>query len=428
MLAFLQHVLTGHTVTKVNFDTSSSAPYRATSLSYSQGANNQIYNVTATREIILSAGSIGTPVILQHSGVADKTLLQSAGVKQVIDLPGVGYHLQDHLATSVTFAPKDSTAKPAAQLTGNAQQDSFVNSAIAYAGMQTLWGDYANNVSKQLQDSVDQAVGTYDAPQSVKDGYRATYTKQVNDIFNSGVGPIELLFANSFGNIQVQCALQHPLSRGSVKITSNNPFDSPAIDAGYLSNNVDLELLTEGVKLARTVGQTSPLSDLLGSELTPGSGTNDDAAWANYIASSAGTEYHPSCSCSMLPQELGGCVSPQLIVYGTQNLRVIDASVPPLSVAAHLMTITYSLAEIGSDMIKAARNNVTYPGGQPINSDSANGSSGGSSSGSSGGSGSNTGSSAQDSSGNSSGALAQATVGALGLLTVTLSSLLAIVL
>ncbi len=311
-------------------------------MQYAQASGSTVYTVNAGREIILSGGAIGTPVILQHSGVGDAALLQAAGVQQRIDLPGVGYHLQDHIASAVTFAPRTSTAKPAASLTGNAQEDSFVNSAIAYVGMQTLWGDYANTVAQQLKDEVDQAVDAYDAPAAVKAGYRQTYTKQVNDIFNSGVGPIELLFANSFGNIQVQCALQHPLSRGSVRITTNNPFDAPRIDPGYFSNQVDLDLMNEGIQLARKIGQTAPLSNFVSGELTPGNGVQSEADWATFLRNSAGTEYHPTASCSMLPRDQGGCVDPNLIVYGTQNVRIADSAVPVISLAAHLMWVLFT--------------------------------------------------------------------------------------
>ncbi|KDN43206.1 GMC oxidoreductase [Tilletiaria anomala UBC 951] len=393
------YVLTGHLVTKVLFDNSSASAVRATGVQYAASPGAKVQTVKANREVILSAGAVGSPTILQLSGVADPALLSSLGIDQVVNLPGVGYHLQDHLSGGVTFGIRGSTDKPGTNISGNAVMDSYVNSAIAYVNLESLFGGSAgaNAVRAQIANGVDDAVNSYNAPDAVKAGYRATYNAQAGHVFKEGskTGPIELLFANTFGNIQVQTALQHPLSRGSVKITTTDPFTYPSIDAGYLTNSMDLQIIRQGFKLARQVGGQSPLSDLLSGEMSPGPGTTSDSDWETWLKANTQTEYHPTASCSMLPREMGGVVDENMLVYGTSNLRIIDASVPPLSMAMHLMTATYGLAEIGADMIKATRNNITYPGGHPLNSQSsssksgsgsgsalgAHGSSGGSSSG-----------------------------------------------
>ena len=174
----------------------------------------------------------------------------------------------------------------------------------------------------------------------MKAGYNATYSTQVGSLFPTQIGPIELLFALSFGGVQVQAALQHPLSRGSIKINSTDAFAPPHIDPAYLSNPHDMTILREGFKLARKVGSTAPLANYTSSESAPGSSVSTDAQWETWIRNTVGTEFHPSSTCSMLPRELGGVVDKNLRVYGTRNLRVVDASVPPISFSAHLMSIT----------------------------------------------------------------------------------------
>lgn len=168
------------------------------------------------------------------------------------------------------------------------------------------------------------------------------------------------LLGLTFGNILVECGGQHPASRGTVKINSTSPFDKPAIDPAYLHNEEDQRILREGCRLARKIGQTAPLTNYAADEVAPGNSVQSDDQWNTYISNSSGTEYHPSSSCSMLPLELGGVVDHEFKVYNVQNLRVVDSSVPPLSMSQHLMTITYAVGEIAADLIKAEVNEQGY--------------------------------------------------------------------
>jgi choline dehydrogenase len=105
-------------------------------------------------------------------------------------------------------------------------------------------------------------------------------------------------------------------------------------------NTADIVLLREGLKLARTLGSTQPLNSSIASEIFPGDKIVTDADWDNWIPGVIGTEYHPSSTCAMLPLELGGVVDPNLKVYGTANVRVVDASVFPIEFAAHVRIST----------------------------------------------------------------------------------------
>ncbi|EPQ29695.1 uncharacterized protein PFL1_02915 [Pseudozyma flocculosa PF-1] len=353
------HVLTGHTVTKVLFDQGSSSggggDVRATGVQYSAASGSDRLNVNAAREVILCGGSVNDPQILQLSGIGDRSLLERHNVPVIVDLPGVGHHVQDHVSAGLTWEPSQPSDIPPQRVTNDPVTDSYVNSAIAYVGANTLYGDYRATLVAEMRQERAATVAALDAPEAVKRGYDLTYGVQVDDIFTSDVGPIELLCAISFGGLSVQAALQQPLSRGSILIQSSDPFAAPLIDAGYLTNRFDLETMRTGFKLARQVANTKPLSDHMGSEQVPGSSVSSDADWDRWIKDHVQTEYHPSCSCAMLPRSAGGVVGTDLKVYGTRNLRVIDAAVPPISLSAHLMAATYGLAEIGAELVLKER-------------------------------------------------------------------------
>ncbi|KAK0566696.1 hypothetical protein OC844_000602 [Tilletia horrida] len=374
-------VLTGNQVTKVLFDSNSTSgsSLRATGVQFGQYDGATLHTLKASREVILSGGAINSPQILQLSGIGYSTLLNKYKIPVLKNLPGVGFHLQDHLATAVSFSPSTDNLAPVG-VTGNAKQDSYVNAAISYVNITMLFNGQANadNFLSQLRANISQFVDAYNAPDEVKAGYQQTLTAEIDNIFNSPLGLVELLFAMGFGGVAVQGALQHPLSRGSIQIVSANPFTPPKIDPGYLSVEADAILLRQGLKLARQVGTSAPLNNFFGSENAPGSDVQADGDWEDYIRQSSTTEYHPSCSCAQLPEVMGGVVDANLLVYGTSNLRVIDASIPPVSLSAHLMTATYGIGEIGAQIIKDARAAAENPGANSTNTTSAgkNGSSG----------------------------------------------------
>ena len=365
------NVLTGYMVTKIVFDNSDPSNLKATQVKFQKSRDGTEYTVNVGREAILSAGAINTPQLLQVSGVGDANLLKQNNVTLVLDLPGVGYNLQDHLAGGVEWGPKDPSQVPPQSITGDSLTDSYVNSAVAYVNGSNVMKDQWNTFLTNVKNNQTNAVNAYDAPDAVKQGYALTYQTTV-DIMEKLVGTIELIFSLTFSKVQVQSALQHPLSRGSVLIKSNNVFDYPKIDPRYLEQSSDMDMLREGFKLARTVGQTAPLSNYLASETNPGTGVTSNPDWENFIRGRVGTEYHPCGTAAMLPREKGGVVDKNLLVYGTSNLRVVDASVIPVVLAAHFMSVIYGVAEIGSDLIKAAQQSATAPQ-QKTNNTSATG-------------------------------------------------------
>jgi choline dehydrogenase-like flavoprotein len=123
--------------------------------------------------------------------------------------------------------------------------------------------------------------------------------------------------------------LLHGLSRGHVHISSSNPFSPLVIDPQYLSNSADLDMLLSIIKYVRRLANTEPLKSAIVSTVTPDPDANDDEL-AEHLKKGVDTIYHPTGTASMLPREDNGVVNPRLIVYGTKNLRVVDASVIPI--------------------------------------------------------------------------------------------------
>ena len=350
------HVITGHMVTKINFDTKNKSSITATGVNFQKKPGSKTYSVSAKREVILSSGTINDPQLLQLSGIGDANLLKSKKIDVLVNLPGVGQHLQDHIAGGITFKPKNASEMAPAKVTKDAKTDSYTNSAVSYVNTTTLFGGGYNKLIQNVRNNLTNVLNSMNVSDDVKKGYNLTYTAQIDDVFQSKVAPLELLHAMTFGNLQVEAALQHPLSRGSIVISSTDPFDPPQIDPQYFHNDVDIQVLREGFKLARKVAQQSPLKDMIDSESEPGNSVQSNADWEKWIRQIVNTEYHPSCTCSMLPRDAGGVVDKNLVVYGTSNLRVIDAAVPPLSISAHLMSVVYGIAEIGAELVMKDKN------------------------------------------------------------------------
>lgn len=342
-------VLTKHQVTRILFNTSGSVP-RAMGIQCSLSSRDWVHTVYASSEVILAAGSIGSPQLLQLSGVGDPHLLSSLGIDVVADVPGVGYHLQDHLSSTTEFQPANASIElPPSRVTGDAVRDSYVNSATAYVPLSKLVDK--DEYLSDLVSSMDAWVSEYDAPAAVQSGYRASLEQLAHTLYEADAPAVEILWSVQWGKLNVQCALQHPTSQGALRIQSSSPWDKPSLNPNYAQHALDLKILRRGCQMARQIAHAAPLAQFVGKELRPGADVTATSQWDAYLASSSGTEYHPSSTCSLLPYNLGGVVDDQLRVYRTDNLRVVDSSVPPMSFSQHLMTITYAIAEIGATLI-----------------------------------------------------------------------------
>ncbi|GAA6062424.1 hypothetical protein JCM10212_006059 [Sporobolomyces blumeae] len=362
-------VLTGYQATKIVFDGTT-----ATGIEFAASASGDKYTVSARQEVILSGGVIGSPQLLQVSGVGPSDLLTSLGINVVYDLPGVGQHLTDHLSGAITLNtsfpfsgdPIETNETYAAEQlalwkAGDASSlYTSPNDAVAYVDLETLFGaEAAAQFMTELRANQSSAVSAYSSNAQVAAGYNATYSADINDIYPTSVGQAEILLSNTgtYGGypdavtVQIQAALQHPMSRGSVNINSTSTFDAPQIDPGYLTHPADIQILREAFKFARKISQTAPFSDYVYSELSPGSAVSTDAEWETWIRGVVSTEYHPASTCALLPLELGGVVDASMRVYGVSGLRVIDSSMVPISFSAHMTAPLYGLAERAAEIL-----------------------------------------------------------------------------
>ncbi|KAB5588116.1 Glucose oxidase-like protein [Ceratobasidium theobromae] len=163
-------------------------------------------------------------------------------------------------------------------------------------------------------------------------------------------------------------ALQHPFSRGNIHIGSSNPLVKGTYNPKYFSKSIgrcflprsdsvlifaDLDTLVEAVKYGLKVSQTQPLASMIVGRQDPPPGVVSDADIASYVKTYVESVYHPIGTAALAPRTLGGVVAPNLKVYGTTNVRVVDASVIPLHMGTHITRTIYGIAEMAANMIKS---------------------------------------------------------------------------
>ena len=372
-------VYTGALVNKVTFDTTKPIP-AASGVSFTK--DGSVYTVEAKEEVILSAGSYGSPQILELSGIGSEEVLSAAGVDVVLSNPHVGENLQDHC-----YMPLGFKVNPGIHTLDDLVNETFFNEAydqyLADASgplAQVALGGALLSASQIIPDATEynsfkSEIDAMDFSSSAV-GREEQYSIVKRNLFDpkeaiaqhmntaSGMNPefandTTKLFAPSIpGNyFTILGVLEHPFSRGTVHIHSSNAADYPLIDPHYLEHPADIKILSQIVlHIQNSLAVTAPLSDLLVdngtalqheyTKLTP---ENVESEIKRLLQ----TEYHPVGTCSMLPKEKGGVVDSKLKVYGVEKLRIVDASVFPLLPRANMQSLVYAVAERAADWIKA---------------------------------------------------------------------------
>ncbi|KAI8072215.1 uncharacterized protein B0P05DRAFT_588900 [Gilbertella persicaria] len=379
-------VLANHTVSRVEFDPHSSGQLKATGVEwYPTGDKTKKQVLKARLEVIISAGAIGSPKLLEVSGVGNKDILTAAGVKSLLDLPGVGSNLQDHVHAVIV-----STTN----ITGYTTNSVFSNDTLAekmrkeYVNNKTgIWTTTPNNLgypspSQLFKDTSYKSGKAFGAKIRENASKYADYYVSTNstnaklikkqyeiiaDRYETDyLSPIEVNLTPGYGgtgsaDIQhkkyqtVNHVMVSPLSRGRTHIASADIEDAVVIDPQYYSHPLDLELHLASFKLARKIiNAPTGLGQLNNGEAEPGSNITSDEDLKTWLSNNVRSDWHPVGTCAMLPKELGGVVDSNLKVYGTSNLRVVDASIIPLEVSSHLMQPVYGVAEKAADIIKTA--------------------------------------------------------------------------
>ncbi|KEY73491.1 hypothetical protein S7711_03659 [Stachybotrys chartarum IBT 7711] len=355
------HVMTETRVAKINLSGKGRGNKRATGVTLVDGRV-----IRARREVIVSAGSLQTPQLLELSGIGRSDVLAAAGIKQLINLPGVGENLQDHVRVQVNVQLREgliSTDLLRTNMTFDAEQleryragepglYDYSNSGFSFTNWEQAVGPDRDLELKALAESVE---AQEPALQTMKEWMNDPVVPQVEIIYSNGYVGSRFpavgseLYGVSF--ISFVGCLMHPLSRGSVHIRSSNIEDAPLIDPNYLAEPYDLEALVEIVKYSRRVAQTEPMRSNLGAEYEPGPEVVTDDEIREYVRQTVVPVSHPTSTAALLPREDGGVVDARLRVYGTDNLRIVDASIMPVLVSAHITSAVYGIAERAADII-----------------------------------------------------------------------------
>jgi choline dehydrogenase-like flavoprotein len=268
-----------------------------------------------SREVLLSAGTIGTPRLLMLSGIGPADHLRSVGVAVVRDLPGVGANLQDHPRVPLIWESR----KPLG-LTADEQEQAA--------------RDYARDRTGPLSNP-GVGAGAF------------VRTSPAEDLPDVQVTPTE---NGAAGTLSLHVALLRPRSRGTIRLSSGDPQAPPLIRANYLAEPPDVEVLLRGMSVARRIAEAPAFSAYRGKELSQDAASSEEGA-RRWIRDNATTFFHPVGTCRMGSDRLA-VVDAQLRVHGVAGLRVIDASVMPTIVGGATHTATVMIAEKGAAMIK----------------------------------------------------------------------------
>ncbi|KAJ0296560.1 hypothetical protein Brms1b_013707 [Colletotrichum noveboracense] len=357
-------ILSDTTVVKVNLEQVGDEQ-QATGVTLQDGTV-----IAANKEVILSAGSIQSPGLLELSGIGQASVLNSSGIAQVIDLPGVGENLQDHLRIQSSYQLKpeytsfdilrSNTTYAAEQLAlwnaGEVSLYDYTGSGYTF----TTWAQALGNDS-QMVALAKEAAG--EDPSKVD-------AKKLEFMTNSAIPQLEVIFSDGYTGVKgypastsplfgkgfftLIAAIMHPMSRGNIHINPADTTGKPIINPNYFAHEHDLEAAIQAIKYCRKIATTEPMASIWDSEYEPGLDVvQTDEQWKEFALNTTLSIFHPVGTCSMLPKEDGGVVDANLKVYGTSNLRVVDASVIPLLVSAHVQTAVYGIAEIAAERIIA---------------------------------------------------------------------------
>ena len=315
-------VETGAHATRVVFDGK-----RATGVRYRQKGVE--CEVRAAREVILCAGTLQSPQLLQLSGIGPAGLLKDHGLAVVHDSPGVGENLQDHLQSRVMF----KCTRPIT-----------INDDLA-----SVWRRIRMGLQWIARRTGPLAIGINHAGMFA----RALPESRTPDVqFHFAALSAELAGAKPHpwpGFTMSVCQLR-PESRGTVRIRSTDAFDAPSIQANYLATETDRRCMVAGVKLARALAATDAMKPYVAGEYRPGPEAKTDADLLEFVRNYGATIFHPVGTCRMGSDPMA-VVDDRLKVHGVSGLRVVDCSIMPTLVSGNTHAPVVMVAEKASDLI-----------------------------------------------------------------------------
>ncbi|KDR81170.1 hypothetical protein GALMADRAFT_91825 [Galerina marginata CBS 339.88] len=298
--------------------------------------------ITASKEVILSAGTINTPHLLLNSGIGDKTELRNLGIASTLNLPSVGKNLTDQPLVPVSwFANSNNTID-------TLKQNVTLQAEALDEWEKTRMGPFVNAGVNQV--SWTRIPGNSPIFKTFADPSSGSNSPHIELVISNGGG-----FSVNPGNfVGAGLAVVTPVSRGSVSLKSNNPLDAPVIDLGLLTSDFDVLALKEGVATAKRFFAGPAWKGYVLQPAGAFANVTTDQSLEDFISINAFTAAHPVGTASMSAKDAKfGVVDPDLKLKGAQGLRIVDASVMPFVPCAHTQAAVYAIAERAADLIKA---------------------------------------------------------------------------
>lgn len=318
-------------VTRATVDRLCFTGNRCTGLDFRHGRGRRVKHVEA-KEVILSAGAFNTPQLLQLSGIGNPELLKSLDIPIVSALPGVGENLQDHLEVYIQYACSQPVS----------MQPHLAKWRAPWIGLQWLFrkGPAATN--------------HFEAGAFIKSNPSEIYPNLMYHFL-----PIAIRYDGSTARgdmptghgYQVHVGPMYSDSKGTVRITSRNPADKPAITFNYLSTERDRREWIETIRLTRRILEQDAFSPFNGGEISPGASVQTDEEIMEWVAKDAETALHPAGTAKMGSDDMSVVDPTSMSVIGTEGLRVVDASVLPIITNGNIYAPTMMVAERASDLI-----------------------------------------------------------------------------
>ncbi|KAJ7615326.1 GMC oxidoreductase [Roridomyces roridus] len=343
----------------------------------------QTRRVRAAEEVILSAGAIQSPKILELSGIGRPEVLSAIDVQTKIHLDGVGENVQEHSSVDISLElagsppthdlmrdPEYAAEAKRLHAQGLGAHRAGITS-LAYLPLSAATPD-APALIERVAAGIEAQVEAGGMPP----GLREQYELQIARLRDDSLPDLQLIAVpmSKATKLFDWCGyritlpepgktyftmtpiLNHPFSRGTIHAKSTDPFEAPTIDPRYFENDFDLEIHFQHIKYLRSLYEIEPFKSGVVREVDPGlEKYSSDEEIRDYVRNYHRTTWHTVGSCSMLPKDKNGVVDPDLKVYGTTNLRVVDLSIIPLHIAAHTQATAYVIAEKAADIIGQKR-------------------------------------------------------------------------
>ena len=302
---------------------------RASGVSYLIGNSNNATEARARREVLLCAGAIASPQILQRSGVGPAALVRELDIALVHELPGVGQNLQDHLEMYLQYAcTQPVSLYPALKL-------------LNQPGIGAQWLFAGNGIGASNQFEAGGFIRT--RPEFAWPNIQFHFLPVAINYNGSNA-------VNEHG-FQAHVGSMRSPSRGRIQLKSKDPRQHPSILFNYMSHEQDWQEFRDAIRITREIMAQPALDPYRGREISPGAHVQSDAELDAFIREHAETAFHPSCSCKMGEDDMA-VVDGQGRVHGLQGLRVVDASIMPEIITGNLNATTIMIAEKIADRIR----------------------------------------------------------------------------